>query len=200
MSDSGGTSSSASVTVDVVLGDAVIQRMAEAALNDNQRGYIEGQTPAVRELAWSWVMAAMRATAHFQVESCFRAGVNQTALERLVGYAQMEVERRQYIAKLASQLVGAGAGFMVAQALLPGLGKADFVRLRREQGQAGQQPARKLMGEDESARIYRQWQALGKPGDAEGLLELHRESGQPLTVLWGLVQDWQCQTTVKGKG
>lgn len=190
---------SASSITDGLLGDEVIQWMADAALNASQREFVDGQPPAVRELAWSWVMAAMRAAAHFQVESCFRAGVSQPALERLVMYAQMEVERRTQIIQLASQLVGAGADFMVAQTLLPGLSKTEFLRLRREQGLVGQ-PIRRQVGEDESVQIYRQWQALGKPDNMEGLLALHRDSGHPLSVLWGLVQDWLHQATRKGRG
>jgi hypothetical protein len=180
--------------------DATIRRMADTALNARQRDYLDALAEPVRGLAWSRVRDAMHTAARLQVEFCCQVGISQTALERLVLDVQAEVERRELDAQLARLLVQAGANFMVVRSFLPNFNKPEFSRLRQELGLVGQQPARKAVGEEESVRIYRQWQALGKPDSADGLLALHRESGQPLSVLWGLVQDWQYQITTKGKG
>lgn len=180
-----------------IFDDKTISQITMLALNPEQRSYLDALPQPTRDLAYEWVMASVRTAARWQVAFVCQVGISQPALERLVGDAQVEVGRRQRTTQLASQLVAAGANFAAARALL-GINRAEFEYLRKGQD-LPDLPARKAVGDAESTRIYRQWETLGKPADAEGFLSLHAQSGQPIYVLWGLVQDWRhALSTVKG--
>jgi hypothetical protein len=142
-------------------------------------------------------MASMRTAAHWQVAFVCRVGINQPALERLVSEAEAEAARQQHTSQLASQLIGAGASLPIAQSLL-GISKAEFSSLRQTLGLSAP-PTRKRVSDDESRAIYRHWETLGKTVGSEAFLALHARSGQPIYVLWGLVQDWLHTQPSKGR-
>jgi hypothetical protein len=188
--------------VNVIFNDKIISQITALALNPEQRDYLNALPQPARDLAYQRVMASMRTSACWQVAFICRVGISQPALERLVEDAQVETVRRQCDTQLARQLMAAGANFPLARCLL-GIDKVEFNRLRKEQEQEQDQPnptSNKAVeiGEEESIRIYRYWEALGKPVDAAGLLSLYAESGQPIYVLWGLVQDWQHALRIRG--
>jgi hypothetical protein len=176
--------------VDSIFDSRIIQRMTMNALSAEQRASLDGLPDPVRALAYEWVMSAMQAAARSQVAFCCQVGISQPALDGLVRDAQAEVVRRRTADELANRLVGAGAGFPVVRSLL-GIGKEEFDHLRQVQGVSSTPANRVRIGDAESTSIYRRWVALGSRADAEGFLALHHETGQPIQVLWGLVQDWR---------
>lgn len=165
-----------------------ISQMVDAALSDAQRQYIDGFPEPLRERVYGRVKAALHTSARMQVEYCSQFGICQVALERLANAEQQCFEQERQHHALANRLVIAGAPFVMAHTLM-GVGKQAFEKLRKAHGLSG--PAsRKGVDDAESARLYRLWETLGKPSDAEGFMRLHEASGHPLHVLWGLVQDW----------
>ncbi len=170
--------------------DAIdISQIAEAALSATQRHYLDGFCEALRERAYRRVKAALCLSVRMQVDYCSQVGIEQSVLERLVNTEQLALALEQGRSELALKLIQGGAPLAMLHTLL-GMGKREFTAIRKALGMS-LPVSRKQVDDDESARIYRQWEQMGNPTDVEGFLQLHAVSGQSIHVLWGLVQDWQ---------
>ncbi|QLQ32086.1 MAG: DUF2857 family protein [Candidatus Thiothrix singaporensis] len=171
------------------LHDIDIGRMMEEALSSAQRQLIDSKPAPLRERLYGRIRSALLASVRVQIEYCTRVGVDPVALGRLILKEEEVWQLEQIRQEQARQLVAAGASFIMAKALL-GMSRREFDALRKELGISAT-VTRKSVDDSESARIYRHWETLGKPADLDGFLNLHQASGQPLYVLWGLVQDWR---------
>lgn len=164
-------------------------RLVEQALSASQRQLLESKPEPLRERLYGRIRSALLASVRVQIEYCSRVGVDPVALGRLIVREEEAWRQEQLHQEQARQLVATGASFVMAKALL-GISRREFDALRKELGISAT-TTRKSVDDPESARIYRHWETLGKPADLDGFLNLHQASGQPLYVLWGLVQDWR---------
>lgn len=166
-----------------------LNRLVEQALSSSQRQLLDSKPAPLRERLYGRIRSALLTSVRVQIEYCSRVGVDPVALGRLILKEEEVWQQEKIWQEQKQQLVAAGASFVMANTLL-GISRREFDAMRKALGMSGA-TGRKSVDDVESARIYRQWEALGKATNLEGFLSLYQVSGQPLRVLWGLVQDWR---------
>lgn len=171
--------------------------MAKAALSDSQRDILISQPAPLREAVYQRIEASLRLSARLQMAACCMTGINPVIFERVVAEEQRRLDADAARHNLLVKLVQGNASFIVLSTLL-GTDKATYTRIRSELGITSQ-ASRKQIDDLTSVRIYRKWEELGCSISVETVLQLHEFSGESISILWSLLQDWQQVRAMVGR-
>lgn len=182
------TDTSTSKVMDVDL--SKLAGLAESVLTAQQRALLGNLPEPHYQRVRRRLQASLLLSARLHLDCCTRSAIPDEILERVVRHEGEALDAENWREDAATRLLQADAPLSMLHSLL-GMGKKEFALRRKALGMGTSFVPPCLLDDRQSARAYRAWEALGKPSGVGGYLQLHADTGHPLRLLWGLVQDWQ---------